>query len=146
MTVPSTPVHSPEQSEAQAPRPLRTYLVENSPTIRENLTAALQELAGITAMGWAEDGDGASRWLTQPQAPWDLAIVDLFLHQGSGLDVLQACRTREPQRKMVVLTNYATQEMRARCLDLGADAVFDKSTEIDALIDYCQRLREGAPP
>jgi len=128
------------------PAPLRTYLVENSPTIRENLIAALQELAGITAIGWTEDGDDASRWLMQPQAPWDLAIVDLFLHQGSGLDVLKACRARAPGRKMVVLTNYATREMRARCLDLGADAVFDKSTEIDALIDYCQQLREGPLP
>jgi hypothetical protein len=27
--------------------------------------------------------------------------------------------------------------MRRRCADLGADAVFDKSNEIDALIEYC---------
>ena len=38
---------------------------------------------------------------------------------------------------MVVLSNYATEDMRKRCAQLGADAVFDKSNEIDALVEYC---------
>ena len=41
---------------------------------------------------------------------------------------------RPPKR--VVLTNYATLDMRSRCRALGADAVFDKSTEVDELIDW----------
>ena len=28
-------------------------------------------------------------------------------------------------------------DMRKRCTQLGADAVFDKSNEIDALVEYC---------
>jgi ActR/RegA family two-component response regulator len=66
-----------------------------------------------------------------------LAIVDLFLKQGSGLGVLAACRDRHPRQKMVVLSNYATLDIRQRCAQLGVDAVFDKSNEIDALVDYC---------
>ena len=38
---------------------------------------------------------------------------------------------------MVVLSNYPTSEVRLRCAQLGVDAVFDKSTEIDALVNYC---------
>ena len=38
---------------------------------------------------------------------------------------------------MVVLSNYATPDIRMRCAQLGVDAVFDKSNEIDALVDYC---------
>jgi hypothetical protein len=38
---------------------------------------------------------------------------------------------------MVVLSNYATPDVRMRCAQLGVDAVFDKSNEIDALVDYC---------
>ncbi len=34
--------------------------------------------------------------------------------------------------------------MRRKCLELGADKVFDKSNEIDALIQYCCRLADGA--
>ena len=37
----------------------------------------------------------------------------------------------------MVLSNYATPDVRMRCAQLGVDAVFDKSNEIDALVDYC---------
>jgi DNA-binding NarL/FixJ family response regulator len=43
---------------------------------------------------------------------------------------------------VLVLSNYATPDMRKRCAQLGADAVFDKSNEIDALVDYCLALAE----
>lgn len=76
-------------------------------------------------------------WLTAHASQWDLAIVDLFLRQGSGLGVLAACRDRTSEQKMVVLSNYATPDVRMRCAQLGVDAVFDKSNEIDALVDYC---------
>jgi DNA-binding NarL/FixJ family response regulator len=69
-----------------------------------------------------------------------LAIVDLFLRQGSGLGVLTACRERLPHQKIVVLSNYATPDIRNRCAQLGVDAVFDKSNEIDALMDYCMNI------
>ena len=69
--------------------------------------------------------------------------MDLFLKQGSGLGVIEACRSRAPHQRVVVLTNYATPDIRRRCQELGVDAVFDKSTDIDALIDFCVGL-EGA--
>ncbi|MDO5623315.1 MAG: response regulator [Pseudomonadota bacterium] len=119
------------------PLPVRTYIVEDNPTIRENLIATLQELGRIAPVGFAETEEQGSAWLSQSGAQWDLAIVDLFLKQGSGLGVLQACRARKPEQKVVVLTNYATPDIRTRCEQLGVDAVFDKSNEIDALIDFC---------
>ena len=39
-----------------------------------------------------------------------------------------------------MLSNYATPDMRRKCLELGASRVFDKSNEIDALILHCNRL------
>jgi len=116
---------------------LNTYLVEDNRTIRENLVGTLEELTAIHVVGFAEGEDEARNWLSNPAASWNLAIVDLFLKQGSGLGVLQACASRAPQQKVVVLTNYATADIRKRCLELGADAVFDKSNEIDGLVDYC---------
>jgi DNA-binding NarL/FixJ family response regulator len=38
---------------------------------------------------------------------------------------------------VVVLTNYATADIRQRSLALGADAVFDKSNELDEFFAYC---------
>ncbi len=116
---------------------LRTYIVEDNATIRENLIGTLEELASVEAVGVAETEDEGTQWLSTHGEQWDLAIVDLFLRQGSGLGVLAACRTRRPGQKMVVLSNYATPDVRMRCAQLGVDAVFDKSNEIDALVDYC---------
>ncbi len=116
---------------------LKTYLVEDNATIRDNLIATLEELAGIEAMGTSETENESKAWLTEKNHDWDLAIVDLFLKQGSGLGVLEACRNRKPHQKVIVLSNYATVEIRKRCAQLGVDAVFDKSNEIDALIDFC---------
>ena len=116
---------------------LKTFIVEDTPTSRENLIGTLEELAGIEAVGTAETEDAGKLWLTSPLHQWDLAIVDLFLKQGTGLGILAACKQRQPNQKMVVLSNYATADIRQRCALLGADKVFDKSEEIDALIKYC---------
>lgn len=128
---------------------LRTYIVEDNPTIRDNLMATLQELAGIDAVGTSETENDGKAWLLHNEQQWDLAIVDLFLKQGSGLGVLEACRNRKADQKVIVLSNYATADIRKRCAQLGVDAVFDKSNEIESLIDYCialcQSLR-AVPP
>jgi two-component system OmpR family response regulator len=119
---------------------LKTYIVEDNVTIRENLVGTLEELTCISAVGFAETEAEAVRWLAENSEQWELAIVDLFLKQGSGLGVLQAVSTRRPEQKIVVLSNYATPDIRKRCAQLGADAVFDKSNEIDALVEYCSQL------
>jgi two-component system, OmpR family, response regulator len=116
---------------------LKTFIVEDNPTIRENLIGTLEELASIHAVGTAETESDGKAWLSQNSQRWNLAIVDLFLKQGSGLGVLSACRERGSNQKVVVLSNYATPDIRQRCAQLGVDAVFDKSNEIDALVAYC---------
>ena len=123
--------------------PLKTYLVEDNSTIRENLLGTLEELTCIEPVGFAETEADATRWLRDRHSEWNLAIVDLFLKQGSGLGVLQDCRGRRSNQKVIVLSNYATPDIRRRCTLLGVDAVFDKSTEIDALVDYCIEQRRA---
>ena len=126
------------------PVELKTYIVEDNATIRENLIGTLEELACIKPLGWAETENDAKGWLAQHGGQWDLTIVDLFLKQGSGLGVLESCRGRPARQRVVVLSNYATADMRKRCTQLGADAVFDKSNEIDALVAYCI-AQSGSP-
>ncbi|RYG33397.1 MAG: response regulator [Burkholderiales bacterium] len=122
---------------------LRAFIVEDSPVIRESLIETLQEVAGVEVHGFAECEDGGKTWLTQHSSDWDLAIVDLFLKNGNGLGVVEACGKRRPGQKVVVLTNYATNDIRERCARLGADAVFDKSNELDSLFDFCLTIRPG---
>ena len=119
---------------------LNAYLVEDSALITENLIATLEELAEVAVVGHCGAETPAKAWLNDDANHWQLAIIDIFLREGSGLGVLAACRQRAVERKMVVISNYATPEIRQHCLSLGANAVFDKSTEIDALVDYCRAL------
>lgn len=122
---------------------LRTFIVEDSPVIRENLIATLEEMVPVEVIGTAEDESTATQWLGKSDNACDLVIIDIFLKSGSGLGVLQTARQAQAQRKLVVLSNYATPDMRRKCLQLGADKVFDKSNEIDGLISYCARLASG---
>jgi DNA-binding NarL/FixJ family response regulator len=123
--------------------PLKAFIVEDSPVIRENLVAALEELAPITVVGVAEDEASAVGWLAHDKVHCDVAIIDIFLKSGSGLGVLRTVSQLPGAPKLVVLSNYATPDMRRKCAELGATRVFDKSNEIDALIQYCVRLAGG---
>ena len=102
--------------------------------------ATLEELVPMQVVGSAADEDVAVRWLDTPHAPCDVIIVDLFLHSGSGLGVLKALQSRQLPVRPVVLSNYASAEMRKHCLALGAERVFDKSNDIDELVAYCSTL------
>ncbi len=116
---------------------LITYLVEDNDIILTNLIETLQEITDVKVMGCSATQAQADQWLMLNDGRWHLAIVDLFLKEGSGLGVLTGCRNREPYQKVVLLTNYATPEIRKRAAQLGADAVFDKSSELDELLAYC---------
>lgn len=116
---------------------LRTFIVEDSPVIRENLIATLEEMTPVQVVGSAEDEGAARRWLDDPAHDCELVIVDVVLRSGSGLGVLRAAAQPGSARRFVVLTNYATADMRERCRALGADRVFDKSSELDDLIAFC---------
>jgi DNA-binding NarL/FixJ family response regulator len=134
---------SPVKEGSVSMHPLRAYIVEDSQVIRDNLIATLEELVPVEVVGTAEDETTAVDWLQHNVTPVDLVIVDIFLKAGSGLGVLKAANEMPSRRNLVVLSNYATQDIRLKCLELGADKVFDKSNEIDALIQYSSRLAGG---
>src|SRR4051812_42843413 len=124
--------------------PLNTVLIEDSETIRESLIPTLAELANAKVIAVAQTAEEAMEALDRLADEWDLAIVDLFLKEGSGLGVLRAAHGRRPHQRMVVLTNYPTAEIRRRCLELGADGVFDKSVKLEAFFDLCSSYDANA--
>src|SRR5664279_5071393 len=85
----TSPEAQPSRSGAGRPMsPLKAFIVEDSPVIRENLVAALEEMAPIEVVGTAEDESSAISWLKDAQHRCDLVVVDIFLKSGSGLGVL----------------------------------------------------------
>lgn len=125
------------------PRPLKTFIVEDSALILDNLVATLEEMAPVQVVGSAGDEAAALLRLGELGPSVDLVIVDIFLRTGSGLGVLHRMAQGGQAAKCAVLTNYATPDMRRKCLALGADQVFDKSNDLDNLIAYCTHLTEG---
>ena len=125
---------------------LRAFVVEDNAILREQLVGALEELTAVQVVGSCGTEDEALAWLADGH-PWDLLIVDLFLRQGSGMGLVQRVAPRLPDQRVVVFSNYVNAGVRKRCAQVGVDAVFDKSTEIDALVDYCaHRCAQLEPP
>ena len=119
------------------PASLKTFIVEDNALIRRNLAETMTELLNVKVLGFAETEVDALSWLNEHRRDWQLLIVDLFLLRGTGLGVLKRCQNRSVHQRVVVLSNYSTDEMRSRCIACGADAVFDKSTELDQFLAYC---------
>jgi DNA-binding NarL/FixJ family response regulator len=124
---------------------LKAFVLDDQPQVRELLSESLSDLGGITTVGTAGNERAAIAWLRDPQNQWDIAVIDLVLEPGgNGLRVLEALRGRKSTQKMVVLTGTASPEVRRRCEAMGADGVFDKAMETEAMLDYCVALARAA--
>jgi DNA-binding NarL/FixJ family response regulator len=132
-----------QQRRRETDLALRAFVVEDNESIRDSLSEALLELADAITCGVAASQKAAVDWLVDTANEWDIAIVDLTLAPGSGFGVLEACRNRRPDQKVVVLTGTANPDVRRYCEALGSDGVFDKAMETEALMDYCLALSKG---
>jgi DNA-binding NarL/FixJ family response regulator len=63
----------------------------------------------------------------------DVVVLDVQLEGGSGLQVLKAVKTADPQVAFVVFSNNSGPAYRKRYLGEGAVRFLDKSTEFDQL-------------
>ncbi|QHI96884.1 response regulator [Xylophilus rhododendri] len=118
---------------------LRTYLIEDEADARDTLATLLQQqVPGLEIVGWGDNERSVTHWLSTNDRNWDLAVVDLQLREGSGYAALSWCATRLPEQKVVVLSAMVSDEVRQRCLDARADAVFDKTSEMDELVAFCK--------
>jgi len=64
----------------------------------------------------------------------DAIILDLHLPDQSGLEILRKLKAQLPLAIVAILTNHPDPEYRQRCLALGADHFFDKSSEVEDLM------------
>jgi len=116
-----------------------TFVVEDIQVIRDELMPSMVELANARLVGFADNEADAVAWFHDHANAWDDAVIDLFYPHGTGLGVLAALVGRSFDQRAIVLTNYCTESMRARCSALGADAIFDKSTQLDEFFAYLRR-------
>jgi two-component system, OmpR family, response regulator len=119
---------------------ISAFIVEDSALVLRELAAELESSSAISVAASADNERDALKTLRVASAAYDLIIIDMFLKQGSGLRVLRDAKLLQTQARVVVLTNYATLDVRKRCISLGADRVFDKSRQLDEFIDYCRGM------
>lgn len=123
--------------------PLRVVLVEDHAAYREQLTWRLQELLGVRIVHFSERSREAVDWLQAHPQGWDLIVLDIFLAEGHGFQVLRACGDRAEHQHAVFLTSYTRDPARGQALALGADEVFSK-LQLDEFLAYVRGLREEA--
>jgi DNA-binding NarL/FixJ family response regulator len=125
---------------------LRVFLVEDLQRMRGLLADLFHSIGGLTVVGTASTEAEANLWLDDHPGGWDVAVVDLVLEQGAGMNVIRKCKSDPQGGRVVVFSSYATPGVRQHCLDLGADAVFDKGQTSQFIAwfgDFAQRENSG---
>ncbi|MDP3766967.1 MAG: response regulator transcription factor [Dehalococcoidia bacterium] len=119
-------------------REVRVAIVDDSDIIRERLTRKLREEAGVCVVGEATDAR-AGVALVGREHP-DVVILDLRMPEGGGFRLLEGIKDVRPHPTTVVMTNVPYSAFRRRCLELGAEHFYDKSTEFERIGDVVRAL------
>jgi DNA-binding NarL/FixJ family response regulator len=118
------------------------YIVEDSPAIRERVSEMLGRIPGVAVVGNADTPADAIAGIlgTRPHC----VVLDYQLIGGTGVEVLRELHPRLPGVVFIVLTNHPNPQYRRLCLEAGADAFFDKSTEFEKIGDVIASIRPGS--
>lgn len=116
-------------------------VVDDSELIRSRLVEMLRGLPGVCRVDTA---DNLSQMLDYVLGcPPSLAILDMHLPDGNALNILAVLKRIAPDMQIVMLSNDASEFNRAKCLEAGANAFFDKSTEFESALAWAQRKATG---
>lgn len=105
------------------------YIVEDSFMVRGKIIELLTGYRQLKIIGMAEHMSDAVREISSMKP--DIALIDIGLKTGSGIGVLKAVKANCPETICIMLTNYAGEEYRRKCDELGADYFFDKTIEFE---------------
>ena len=125
---------------------LRVLLVEDSAAQCAYLTEILTRELKSVVVGVAATEQQAIDWLDRCPNQWDVALIDLFLREGTGVGVIEHCHNRRAGQSILVMTNHAHDDrLLHHCKRLGVDAVYHKATQLDSLVAFCKSLSASLP-
>lgn len=116
------------------------FIVEDSAPLRARLVEQLYQIEGVNVVGEAATPADAVTGILQTRPNY--VVLDFQLEGGSGIEVLRAIRSQLADTVFIVLTNHPQPQVRQVCMDAGADAFLDKSTEFSQVT----RVIAGARP
>ncbi len=122
------------------PRPLRVFIADDSQPVVEMLTELIAEPGKVEIIGVSATESAAIDSIRDLRP--DVVVLDLQLKIGSGANVIRAVRANKDLAavRIVVTSNHASPQMKAGCLELGANDYFDKVKELGALIARITQL------
>jgi DNA-binding NarL/FixJ family response regulator len=113
--------------------PLKVVIADDSRPVAEMLRELLTDPGRVEVIGVA-DTEANTMEAIRGLAP-DAVVLDLSLRTGSGTDVIRAVRS-DPSvasTRLIVTSNHTSPQLRAGCMELGADGYYDKVKELEGL-------------
>ncbi len=117
---------------------MKLLIIDDFNEVRNSLKKLLFPIPGLEITGEAKDAAEAIDKIKKLEP--NLVILDISLPDGNGLDVLKEIKKIRPGIKVILLTNFATEQFRQKGFELGADYFFDKSTEFEKVFDVVTLL------
>ncbi len=130
---------SPASSE---PEKKRILLVDDHPILRQGLANVLNEQPHLCVCGEAQGRTDALNAAERLQP--DLALVDLSLRTGDGIELIKDLRVRLPQVLTLVLSMHDETIYAERALRAGARGYVMKQEKFDRLLLAIGRVLSGA--
>ena len=126
---------------AASPHVTRILVVDDHPIVRLGIRQMLASEADLEVCGEADSAD-AGKWLATSARP-DLAIVDLSLSEGNGLDFIRWLRETTPALPVLVLSMHDEALFAERVLRAGARGYIMKAQAITGLVAAIRQVLAG---
>ena len=110
---------------------MRVYIVDRSVIVRSKLALLFAEIEGLELAGQAGSVKDATKDILMLQP--DVALVDIKLFDGNGLDVLKSIQVQGLKTKTMVMTFDPHPQYRKRATELGASHFIDKAREFESI-------------
>ena len=123
--------------------PKKVFIVDDSAVVRERLAQLISELPGVAVIGHADIAFEAIQEIRRLRPA--CVVLDISMPGGSGIHVLETLKRENPALTVIMLTNFAHGPYRHKCLQLGADHFFDKTTEFEKVLAILGEAPDNAP-
>ena len=120
------------------PEAQRILVVDDEPDIRRILQLLLEKHGhAVTAVGNCQEAIACvSR---QEARPFRVAIIDIRLPDGSGVEVVKTVKQLSPQTICLVITAFPSGSVETDARAAGADQYFTKPFSIEQLMSFIQQ-------
>ncbi len=121
--------------------PIRVFLLDDHEVVRRGLRDLLEAAGGIEVVGEAGTADDATRRIP-PTRP-DVAILDVRLPDGDGVEVCREVRSAHPEIQCLILTSFSDDEALFQAIMAGAAGYLLKQVRGTDLVDAVRRVSMG---